>query len=82
MGHDVSEDRIRQRAHQLWEQGGRLDGEHDKHWQKAVDELTNEDELSKSQAGSRSNEVSDGPSAGVDSLKSAARNKEGVDGLG
>lgn len=33
------EDRIRQRAHQLWEEQGRPDGRHDEHWSQASSEI-------------------------------------------
>ncbi|HYD98562.1 MAG TPA: DUF2934 domain-containing protein [Alphaproteobacteria bacterium] len=29
------EDRIRERAYQLWEEAGRPDGAHDQHWEEA-----------------------------------------------
>jgi hypothetical protein len=31
--------RIRQRAHQIWEQSGRPDGQHESHWAQAEREL-------------------------------------------
>ncbi len=36
---DVSEDRIAQRAQQLWEEEGRPDGRADDHWRRAEEEL-------------------------------------------
>lgn len=33
------EDRIRQRAHQLWEEQGRPEGRHDEHWSQASSEI-------------------------------------------
>ena len=33
------EDRIRQRAHQLWEEQGRPEGMHDQHWEQARSEM-------------------------------------------
>lgn len=33
------QDRIRQRAHQLWEQEGRPEGRHDEHWKQACTEM-------------------------------------------
>jgi hypothetical protein len=38
------EQRIRERAYQIWEQEGRIDGRADQHWQMAKLELTNADE--------------------------------------
>ena len=35
------EDRIRQRAHSIWENEGRPDGRHWEHWQRAREELEN-----------------------------------------
>ena len=37
------EDRIRQRAHQLWEEQGRPEGRHDEHWQQASSEIGEDD---------------------------------------
>ena len=36
---DNKEDRIRAKAYVLWEQEGRPDGEHDRHWREAVQSL-------------------------------------------
>lgn len=33
------EDRIRQRAHELWEEQGRPEGRHDEHWRQASSEI-------------------------------------------
>jgi hypothetical protein len=40
------EQRIRERAYQIWEQEGRVDGRADQHWQTAKLELTNAEEAS------------------------------------
>ena len=37
------EDRIRQRAHELWESEGRPDGQADRHWSRAAEDLDRED---------------------------------------
>ena len=37
------EDRIRQRAHEIWEAEGRPDGHADRHWSRAADDLDRED---------------------------------------
>jgi len=37
------EERIRERAHQLWEQEGRPDGRHADHWERAAREVDAED---------------------------------------
>lgn len=41
MGTDRHE-KIQQRAHEIWEREGRPDGQHDRHWRQAVDELDRE----------------------------------------
>ena len=35
---DDREDRIRKRAHALWEQNGRPEGQHEEHWHQASQE--------------------------------------------
>jgi hypothetical protein len=37
------EERIRQRAHELWEQDGRPDGKAETHWDRAAQDLDRED---------------------------------------
>jgi hypothetical protein len=37
------EDRIRQRAHELWEAEGRPEGQADRHWSRAAEDLDRED---------------------------------------
>jgi hypothetical protein len=37
------EDRIRQRAHEIWEAEGRPEGQADHHWSRAADDLDRED---------------------------------------
>lgn len=37
------QDRIRQRAHQLWEEQGRSEGMHARHWDQACAEIDGED---------------------------------------
>ena len=36
---DDRQDRIRQRAHEIWEQAGRPEGAHQEHWEQATAEL-------------------------------------------
>jgi hypothetical protein len=43
MGIDRHE-KIQQRAHEIWEREGRPNGQHDRHWRQAIDEL-DRDEL-------------------------------------
>jgi Protein of unknown function (DUF2934) len=33
------EERVRQRAHEIWEEAGRPDGQHDAHWEQAQREI-------------------------------------------
>jgi hypothetical protein len=40
---DDRQNRIRQRAHELWEREGRPDGAHERHWQQAEGEIAAED---------------------------------------
>jgi hypothetical protein len=37
------DERIRERAHQIWEREGREEGSHDAHWQRAERELDEEE---------------------------------------
>jgi hypothetical protein len=41
---DTKEDRIRKRAHQIWEGAGQPDGLHEAHWSQAVADVEAEDE--------------------------------------
>ncbi len=36
---DDRQDRIRRRAHEIWEQAGRPEGAHQEHWEKATAEV-------------------------------------------
>ena len=36
---DDRQDRIRQRAHEIWEQAGRPEGAHQEHWEQATAEV-------------------------------------------
>ena len=38
------EERVRQRAHELWEQAGRPEGQQDRHWEQASQEIPAEGE--------------------------------------
>ena len=38
------EERVRQRAHELWEQAGRPEGQQDRHWEQAFQEIPAEGE--------------------------------------
>jgi hypothetical protein len=37
------EERIRTRAHEIWEREGRPEGDHERHWQQAMREIEEED---------------------------------------
>ncbi len=40
----LDQDRVRARAHQIWEREGRPDGRHVEHWHMACAEIASEDE--------------------------------------
>ena len=40
--YDADEDEIRERAHQLWEQAGKPDGQHEHFWHEAERQLRDE----------------------------------------
>ena len=40
---DGRHDRIRQRAHEIWEQEGRPEGAHERHWRQAENEVVAQD---------------------------------------
>ncbi|MGN6144062.1 MAG: DUF2934 domain-containing protein [Mesorhizobium sp.] len=40
---DDRHERIRQRAHAIWEREGRRDGDHERHWHQAAGEIDAED---------------------------------------
>jgi hypothetical protein len=42
----LTDEQIRKRAHQLWEQAGKPEGKEDEFWQLAKQELQNEDKTS------------------------------------
>jgi hypothetical protein len=42
----LTDEQIRKRAHQLWEQAGKPEGREDEFWQLAEQELQNEDKSS------------------------------------
>ncbi|MFQ6186241.1 DUF2934 domain-containing protein [Sinorhizobium meliloti] len=43
MTDDERTERIRQRAYEIWEKEGKRDGDHERHWQEAADEIEKED---------------------------------------
>lgn len=47
---DDRQERIRQRAHAIWEQAGRPDGAHQQHWDQATAEIDGEDSKPKAKA--------------------------------
>jgi hypothetical protein len=52
---DDMEERIRQRAHQLWEQAGRPEGFAEQHWEQALGQITAENTGADDQARGESN---------------------------
>jgi hypothetical protein len=61
----IDEERVRRRAHEIWEREGRPEGRHDQHWQQAKDELAVEDGESLSVAGEEDPEPSILPPVGM-----------------
>ncbi|WP_345892638.1 DUF2934 domain-containing protein [Sinorhizobium meliloti] len=51
------EERIRQRAYEVWEKDGKRHGDHERHWQQAADEI--DKETSMGSAGGESGLASD-----------------------
>ena len=49
------EERVRQRAHQLWEQAGRPEGLAEEHWEQALQQITAEAATDDQEAGGESN---------------------------
>lgn len=49
------EDRIRERAYEIWEREGRKDGDHERHWEEA------EKEMRKKEAGIGPSAIPSGP---------------------
>jgi hypothetical protein len=47
---DDKQERIRQRAHAIWEQAGRPDGAHQQHWDQATAEMDGKDSKPKAKA--------------------------------
>lgn len=47
---DERQERIRRRAHAIWEQAGRPDGAHQQHWDQAAAEVDSEDSKPKAKA--------------------------------
>ncbi|TIO04312.1 DUF2934 domain-containing protein [Mesorhizobium sp.] len=47
---DDRQERIRRRAHAIWEQAGRPDGAHQQHWDQATAEIDSEENKPKAKA--------------------------------
>ncbi|CCV14954.1 DUF2934 domain-containing protein [Mesorhizobium sp. STM 4661] len=50
---DERQERIRRRAHAIWEQAGRPDGAHQQHWDQAAAEIDGGDSTPKAKAASK-----------------------------
>jgi hypothetical protein len=50
---DDRQNRIRQRAHEIWEREGRPQGAHERHWQQAESEIATEGKAGKKPAAAR-----------------------------
>lgn len=55
----VDEDRVRQRAHEIWEREGRPEGRHEEHWRQAMAQVAAED------GGGTAGMEAPGPDAGL-----------------
>ncbi len=55
------EDRVRQRAHEIWEREGHPQGRHDEHWRQALEELQGEGAQMDSLRGVSSDPAQDAP---------------------
>ncbi|MGK9054254.1 DUF2934 domain-containing protein [Neorhizobium petrolearium] len=95
MNNPQREDRIRERAHQIWQHEGMKDGDHERHWTqaKATDEIdaesvgsastqTNTGGSSGLATGLQPGGMSPGggPAAGADSLGSKKKGGKGISG--
>ena len=59
------EERVRQRAHELWEQAGRPEGQQERHWEQAFQEISVEDEPNLSTVAAGRMEATGTPSASL-----------------
>ncbi|WP_137154482.1 DUF2934 domain-containing protein [Rhizobium sp. FKL33] len=57
---DTKEDRIRKRAHKIWEDAGQPEGLHEEHWSQAVAEIEAEDAAPAKAAKPRAAKKTDG----------------------
>lgn len=90
MAQEITEDRIKERAHQIWEQEGRRDGDNESHWQRAREELQQEG-LRNSKAATADEQAgnhvpvettpSGGAASGVDGMARAGKSGKGIEGL-
>jgi hypothetical protein len=69
---DDKQNRIRQRAHEIWEREGRPEGAHERHWQQAEGEIATEDGKGRRKsAASRKPAVKAGKPAAAKAAKAA-----------
>jgi hypothetical protein len=91
MAEESREERIRARAHQMWEHEGRTEGDHERHWQEASNEIDAETFADGGgQRGGASGIASSlqpggmlpggGPAAGADSMGSIDKAGKGISG--
>ena len=84
------EDRVRERAHRLWEEEGRPEGRHHQHWQRACNEVDAETRNSPNRSGipqaaprdNRQTQQSSGGLVGADDVDVGTPDAMGVDDLG
>ncbi|MER8438563.1 DUF2934 domain-containing protein [Mesorhizobium sp. M1312] len=73
---DDRQERIRRRAHAIWEQTGRPDGAHQQHWDQASAEIDGEENLPKAKA-ARPKEPAAAKAKPKDSKPKTARPRKG-----
>lgn len=65
----VDEDRVRRRAHEIWEREGRPEGRQEEHWQRAMEEISAE--TGDAAPGGTAGSDAPGPDAGLRTPPSA-----------
>ncbi|RWO54899.1 DUF2934 domain-containing protein [Mesorhizobium sp.] len=74
---DDRQERIRRRAHAIWEQAGRPDGAHQQHWNQAAAEIDGEESRPKKTARPKAPARPKEPAAGKVTSSKTARPRKG-----
>ncbi|TIL83870.1 MAG: DUF2934 domain-containing protein [Mesorhizobium sp.] len=74
---DNRQERIRRRAHAIWEQAGRPDGAHQQHWNQAAAEIDGEESRPKKTARPKAPARPKEPAAGKVTSSKTARPRKG-----